>query len=434
MEEMNQLLRFHTLTVGLESRLSDRWRNSLRLSGTYAQTRLEVFGLMSYDEEPLIGHLRNQASFMANENLTVNLGADIRLINENLTVAMNTGQNMIVRDTMSDWMFGIVGGYVNVEWKPIERLLLVPGLRYDYFVELDYNGSLIPPFWDYGFMDNRRGLSGEPSLRISGRYQLRDDHTVKAAIGTYSQTPEPMGMVIHELIGEPTLPATKATHYVIGHEWQINDLLSLDVQTYFNRLWDIPRSYNSSIDFDPSLEVQKNYFSDGRGRNYGIEFMLRHSRSDRFFGWVSYTLSRSQTWSKVDGKYILSSRDEPHHLQLLGSWNLGNNWDAGIRTRFVSGRPTTPIVETIENVENKNIQPVYGIRNSERLDPFFQLDFRVDKRVIYNRWMLTYYVDLQNVLWPIYKSPELIFHNYNYTEIQKISMIPLISVGIRAEF
>jgi TonB family protein len=434
MDEMNTVLKFHTLTAGLESRLNDRWKNSLRLSGTYARMQLEMFGMMNFEEKPLFGHLRNQASYTASENMTVNIGADVRLINENLILATITGQNMIVRDTISNWLFGTVGGYVNVEWKPIDRLLLVPGLRYDYFVELDYDGSVVPPFWDYGFMDNRRGLSGEPSFRISGRYQLTDEHTLKAAVGTYSQTPEPMGMVIHELIGEPTLPATKATHYVIGHEWQISDLLSLDVQTYYNQLWDIPRSYNGNIDYDPNLEIQKNYFSDGRGRNYGLELMLRHSRSDKFFGWISYTLARSQTWSKVDGKYILSNRDEPHHLQLLGSWNLRNNWDAGVRTRFVSGKPTSPIIGTVEDVNNKTINPIYGERNSERLDPFFQLDFRVDKRVIYDKWMLTYYVDLQNMLWPIYKSPELVFYNYNYTESQKISMIPMVSVGVRVEF
>ena len=102
--------------------------------------------------------------------------------------------------------------------------------------------------------------------------------------------------------------------------------------------------------------------------------------------------------------------------------------------RFVSGKPTSPIIATVENENSKNIRPVYGERNTTRQDPFFQLDMRVDKKNIYNKFILTYYVDFQNLFWPLYKSPELTYYNYNYTEKQKISMIPLAAAGVRAEF
>jgi hypothetical protein len=228
------------------------------------------------------------------------------------------------------------------------------------------------------------------------------------------------------------MPTTKAAHYVAGFEWQITDLIGLDAQAYFNRIWDVARSY-SARDYDSTLQTQRRFFSDGLDRMYGLELMLRHSRSEKFFGWVSYTLSRSETWRNRDGKYITSSRDEPHNLQLLGSWRLKNNWEVGGRMRFVSGKPTSPIIATSENENGKRISPVYGERDS-RQDPFFQLDMRVDKKKIYDKFILTYYVDFQNLLWPLYKSPELTYYNYNYTEKQKISMIPLAAAGVRAEF
>jgi outer membrane receptor for ferrienterochelin and colicin len=341
---------------------------------------------------------------------------------------------MIVNETIKGNTYGMIGGYVNAEWRPIDKLLLIPGIRYDYFPELDYNGSLVPAFWDYGIIDNRRGGPGEPALRVSGRYDLTDEHTVKAAVGTYSQSPEPYGMVIHETYGEPDLAAVKATHYVLGHEWKISELWHLDAQGYYNYMWDVARSYNSRIDYDPARQVQRKYFSDGHNRNYGLELMLRHSRSEKFFGWISYTLSRSETWNYTEDKYVLSSNDEPHHLQLLGSWRFPKNWEFGVRTRFVSGKPTSPIIATVENESGKSTGAVYGERNTERNDPFFQVDLRVDKKKIYKKWIMTYYVDLQNVLWPIYKSPEFTYYNYNYTESRKISMIPLAAFGIRAEF
>ena len=415
-DEMTTMVMFHTLLAGLDSKIggADKLTNTLRVSGTYAATRMSLFGMASMEETPLIGHLRNQLGYEMNEKLTARVGADIELINENLTFAIITGQNMIIRDTLGNWLLGIIGGYMNFEWRPIDKLLLIPGARYDYYPELKH--------------------AGNASFRISGRYELNDAHTLKAAVGTYSQTPQPIGIVIHEQFGEPDLPPTKAAQHVIGHEWRITDLLSLDAQAYYNYMWDVPRSYNSRIDYDPSREIQARYFSDGLGRMYGIELMLRRARTENFFGWISYSLSRSEIWSKTEDKYILSNRDEPHHLQLMGSWKLGRGWDGGVRTRFVSGRPTSPIIGTTENENNKHISPVYGERNSERMDPFFQMDLRFDKKREYNKWTLTYYVDLQNVLWPLYKSPELTYYNYNYTEKQKISMIPMISTGIRAEF
>ncbi len=102
--------------------------------------------------------------------------------------------------------------------------------------------------------------------------------------------------------------------------------------------------------------------------------------------------------------------------------------------RFGRGKPASRIVATTENENTKRTSPVYCVGNTERQDPFLQLDMRVDKKHIYKKFILTYYVDFQNLLWPIYKSPELTYYNYNYTEKQKISMIPLAAAGVRAEF
>ena len=430
---LNFRLLFHTLTFGLDSRINDQWTNYLRLGGIHGTNAMSLFGAAKQEEVAYVTHLRNQVSFAANENITVNAGADVQLINENLILIIPSGQNMIMRDTTKNWWFGVVGGYTNVEWKPTEKLLLIPGIRYDYFPELDYKGSVVPAFWDYGIMNNRRGISGEPSFRVNGRYELTEGHIAKGALGSYSQTPQPLGQVIHPTWGEPDLPATKAAHYVAGYEWQISDILNLDAQTYLNRQWDVPRG-NDTLDYDPNLDIQKLYLPDGRRRSYGLELMLRHVRTERFFGWASYTLSRSERWDKGRERFVLAREDEPHHLQLLGSWSLQNDLDLGGRLRFVSGRPTTPVVGIIEDANSKRIRPIYGKPNSTRMDPFIQLDLRLDKKVIYNAWILSYYLDFQNVLWPIYKSPEFVFYNYNYTEKQTISMIPMMSFGVRAQF
>ncbi|MFP4164921.1 MAG: TonB family protein [Chitinispirillaceae bacterium] len=424
---------FHMLTVGLESELNDKWSNSLRLSGTYADSRFSAFGLVTADESARFGYLRNQLSFQANEKVKINAGADIELLNLDLYLTIPGADNLINRDTTEDWLFGVAGAYLNMEYKPIEKLQIIPGLRFDFYPELDYNGSVFPEFWPYESMEYRHRFSGEPALRMNARYEHSNEHIFKGAIGTYSQTPQPIGQVIHPTWGEPDMPATKSAQYVAGYEWYINDLVSLDMQTYLNRQWDIPRTA-SPLDYDPDASEQKLYYDDGKGRMYGLEVMLRHDQSEKFFGWLAYTLSRSERWDRALEEYVIFNQDETHHLQLLGSWHLDNDWDVGFRARYVTGKPTTPVKEIVEYENGNYIGTVPGEKNSDRLDPFFQLDLRIDKKWVFKKWMFSTYLDLQNIFWFYYKSPEFTTYNYNYKHKSTFAMPPLVSLGCKMEF
>ncbi|MFW5813716.1 MAG: TonB-dependent receptor domain-containing protein, partial [Fibrobacterota bacterium] len=425
-ENFTMKILFHMLTMGAESKIGDKWTNSLRLSGTYAKDRFSAFGLVIVEESSYMGHLRNQLSYKASDRVIVNAGLDMSLLNHNMVLIMPNARNVIVRDTTEDWLFGDIGAYLNMEYKPTKKFQLIPGIRYDYYPELDYRGSVVPEFWPYESFNNKRGKSGEPSLRVNARYEQSKEHVFKAAAGTYNQTPQPMGQVIHETWGEPDLPATKAAQYVAGYEYHLSDLVSLDMQTYYNRQWDIPRMGAGN--------ESKKYYSDGKGRMYGLEMMLRHDKSERFFGWLAYTLSRSERWDRDLDKYIVYGQDETHHIQLLGSWHLDRDWDLGFRARYVTGKPTTPVIGIEESEDGNYIYALYGERNSARYDPFFQIDLRADKKWIMDKWIFSTYLELQNVSWFFYKSPEFTSYNYNYKHKSVGSMIPLISLGFKSEF
>jgi hypothetical protein len=229
------------------------------------------------------------------------------------------------------------------------------------------------------------------------------------------------------------MPATKAAHYDAGHEWQITDLINSDIQFYFNRQWNIPEMIQGDQLSDITGE-QKKWSKNGLGRMWGMELMLRHLKSERFFGWVSYTLSRSERYNHTRKKWELFGDDETHNLQVLGSWHLKKEWDLGFRARFVSGKPTTPVIGREEIEEYNYIRPIYGKENSERVNPFFQLDIRIDKKYVFKKWMYSYYIDLQNVNWLFYKSPEMEDYNYDFTEKTTVSMPPIIGIGYKAEF
>jgi len=80
-----------------------------------------------------------------------------------------------------------------------------------------------------------------------------------------------------------------------------------------------------------------------------------------------------------------------------------------------------------------NYNPLFGAKYSDRLPPFVQLDLRVDKRWIFNRWMLNAYLDLENVF--NRANPEAMQYNYDYTKKQVREGLPLYPIiGLRGEF
>ncbi len=326
------------------------------------------------------------------------------------------------KDTNYD--YGTVSPWVQMIWQVSEPLLLVGGIRYDYYKELIHSGSILPEFGEYQFPNNS-GVSGDPSLRLAARYQLNDKHTIKAALGNYNQTPEPRIQSIDGKWGTPTLPTTKASHYTAGYEWQISDNLSLDVQGYYNNRWDIPQysySEDTDVDYDP-------YKPDTKGRSYGLEFFLRHLRSEHFAGWLSYTLSRSEESDSAD-VYEKMDYDQTHNLMVLGSWYLPKQWEFGAKLQLTSGALYTPLL----GVDPSDRSPIYGKENSERTSPACKLDLRVAKQLLSKRVTTSIYADVQNVLYPLYKTPEEKAYNYETGELEEYYMAPVPMLGVLVQF
>lgn len=430
---------FHMGLVGWDWTNGGALSNSLRYSLTRFDNSFSAFGYVKATNQSFDHHLRNEVSYTLSDALTFNAGADLYAFWLDMTLAIPGYNRVIVRDTVDNWLFGVLGGYVNAEWRPAPNLLLVPGVRYDYFPELDYRGARAPEFWDYESYNKTTRYSAEPSARLTARYDLAENHTVKGALGNYSQTPQPIGQAIMEGWGDPTLPATKAAQYVLGYEWQITDLIHADIQGYSNYRWSIPRigeSEDLEDNADPStIAVQDLWIADQEARMRGIELMLRHDQGERFFGWLAYTLSRSERRDPTTDGWVVFSEDETHHLQAVASWRLPKQWEAGVRMRYVTGKPTQPLLSKSEDETRNYIIPEFGdYSDDHRLEPFVQLDVRVDKKFVMDTWMLTLYLDIQNLSWLFYKSPEFVMWNDLYTEKSNVSSFILPAIGLTAEF
>ncbi|MBD3418808.1 MAG: TonB family protein [Chitinivibrionales bacterium] len=435
---INTELIFNMAILGWDVDLRDELTNRLRLSLGYQDVSLSAFGFFKNEVFSYQYYLRDQLSWEPSEQLAVNFGIDANYSPLDITLIFPDGENNFRKDTTENWGFSDIAAYVNFEWTLYDRLTLLPGIRYDYFDELRHNGSILPEFWEYENFDNRRGPSGEPSVRLTARYQVAENHIAKAALGSYSQTPQPEGQAIHPVWGNPNLPATKGAQGVVGHEWQISDLISSDLQLYYNTQWNVARTPTDQ-ELGPDV---KPFLGDGKSRMFGMEILLRHDQGTRFFGWLAYSLSRSLRWSFADNKYVLFGKDQTHNLILVGSWRLPANWEFGFKFQFTSGDPETPIIGYIYNENFHFNQTIDGERNSSRLAPTAQLDLRFDKKFIFKSWIYSIYVDFKNIGYFIYQSPQTTIYNdaepYDYINEkpnkQGIALPSYPSIGLKAEF
>ena len=292
------------------------------------------------------------------------------------------------------------------------KLVVSPQLRVDVLTQSAYGGT--PQASSHAFVEL------EP--RLSVRYQVLPWLAPKLAVGLYHQQP---GLFdISRVFGNPDLSPESAIHYVAGVDVDLTRTLHVEAEGFYKDLRNlIVRGENVG---DPLL------VNDGIGRVYGGEVLVRQELAHNFFGWISYTLSRSERRDHPDSAWRLFQYDQTHILTLVGSYVLPRGWQLGARFRYVTGNPITPVTAAYYDARNDRYDPIYGAVYSSRLGSFNELDLRVDKTWTYDRWKLSVYLDLQNVY--NRQNPEGLQYNFNYTQTQPQAGLPILPVfGVRGE-
>jgi hypothetical protein len=171
----------------------------------------------------------------------------------------------------------------------------------------------------------------------------------------------------------------RSTQSSLGVTTKLGAAAELDVTGFYQQLQvtDLRSTLSADFRVQDFLEMRP-------GRGYGVELLLRRPDSERLHGWLAYTLSRSER--QVDGVWGASDWDQRHILNLLASYRLGRGYSVGGRIHYNSGRPfAVALPGNSSEVEYR------------RLPPFYQLDLRADRRMVFDRFTLTAYVELGNI-------------------------------------
>ena len=301
--------------------------------------------------------------------------------------------------------------YLEGVWQATGRLQVIPGLRADYF-------------------DGQR-TTFDPRLGL--RLTVAPRTTLVGGVGLFHQ-PSPAPYSTPGL-GNPDLRPQQALHISLGIEsapFARLPSLTGKLTFFYKQLWYLAAPTTDEIQRGGQV-VPEIYNDEGIGRVYGMELLIRQSLSRYLFGWIAYTLLRSERQDYPGGPWRPFEWDQTHILAVILSARLPWDIDAGFRLRYATGNPQTPIVGSYFASDYDTYIPVSGAPYSTRQAAFIQLDLRVDKKFTFRSWYFAVYIDIENAT--NRANPETYAYSYDYQQRATVTGLPIIpSLGLKGAF
>ena len=254
-------------------------------------------------------------------------------------------------------------GFAQYQWRLGDSVVLEPGAR---------------------FSRNKYLKETRLEPRIRASWQASGKLKISANYGKYHQLPFVDEIV--PVIGNVELGSPEATHYVLGGEYRFNDTWTLNTDLYYKDLDNLV----------VNVDDDRNYINAARGKAWGAELLLRRHLTDRWYGWASFSYTKSKRTNTLNGESFAADHDTPLVANLVLNYQL-RNWNFSARWNLRSGNPYTPITGNRENPDFPgSFLPTYGELNSKRASAFHRLDLRAERNFDRGRLQGSWYVDVIN--------------------------------------
>ncbi len=290
-----------------------------------------------------------------------------------------------------------IGGYISYKMKR-GKWVLEPSFRAQFYASL-------PEF------------SPEPRLGI--KYNITDKLRAKAAAGLYSQNligTSSQQDVVNLFNGFLTAPDNiqeefvqkdgttrevthalqKATHYILGMEYDIVSGLHVELEGYYKDFLQLTKiNHNKVFPDEPAYsdrppELREDFIVQ-EGEAMGLDLSGKY-RSERLRIRAVYSLMKVTRWDGIQSYAPVF--DRRHSVNLLGTYRFGSNkqWEISGRWNYGSGFPFTRNQGyyerfDLQNSEHFNYQNgngdlgiVYEDINQGRLPPYHRLDLSIKRK------------------------------------------------------
>lgn len=340
-----------------------------------------------------------------------------------------------------------LSGYLKYKWT-IGNLIIDPGFRMQYYASL---GTMSP----------------EPRLGL--KYNANDRLRFKAAAGMYSQNlisanserdvvnifngflsgPENLQDSVYFENGNTKLRThelQKASHAVLGFEYDITQKLDINVEGYykwFTQLSNINRNkiFEDNGDNANRPDLLKKDFIIETGNAYGFDVVAKYEFK-RVYLWAVYSWMMSGRYDGVQAYPPIF--DRRHNINLVSNYRFGKNldWELSVRWNYGSGLPFTQTqgfyeqftfsdgINTDYTSENGQLGIYYGDLNAGRLPSYHRMDLNISKKILLSE---NAELEINAGATNIYNRANIFyFDRINYERVDQLPILP--SVGVSCTF
>ena len=291
-------------------------------------------------------------------------------------------------DTDLDDSYGLEGAaYISNEQKLTSRWSLNYGFRFTSFSALgpgdvytyDAEGN-VADTTTYGsgeFIKNYGGI--EP--RFSTTYILGQSNSIKAS---YARNNQYIHLLSNSTATTPTdiwIPSSinvrpqTSDQFALGYYQNFdNNQYEFSAEVYYKDMRNV-------IDYKAGAELNLNATVEGDlvfgdGRAYGLELFFK-KRTEKFTGWVSYTLSRSENqFDEINnGEWYRARQDRTHDLSLVGMYSLSDRVKLSASWVYYTGNAVT--FPSGKYMIDGQVVSYYTERNAYRMPDYHRLDLGV---------------------------------------------------------
>jgi hypothetical protein len=229
---------------------------------------------------------------------------------------------------------------------------------------------------------------GAPDIRISARYLLSDDMSLKAGYNTLHQ-------YIHLLSNSTSISPTDVYKLSdpnikpeLGDQVSFGifknaaaNTLEFSLEVYYKRLRNY-LDYKSGAVLLLNEHIEQDVINT-QGKAYGAEFLIKKT-AGKVNGWISYTYSR--TFLRQDdphagefingGAYYPANYDKPNVVNFNGNYRFTHRYSVSLIMAYSTGRPITLPVAKYYYAGSERV--FYSDRNVYRIPDYFRTDFSIN--------------------------------------------------------
>ena len=257
--------------------------------------------------------------------------------------------------------------FASDNWTISEKLSLEGGIRLSGFT------ALTPDSFYFG-----------PEFRLSGKYALRDNFSLKGGFNTMRQcihlisNTSSISPMDTWKLSDADIKPTTGWQGAAGLYWtHLSTGVDLSAEAYYKKT-------SNHLDYKAGavLSMNENLAEDLApvySKSYGIELMVKKTTGS-LTGWLSYSYSRAMFQEMEDrgnetiafGKWYNAPYDKPHEVKLVGNYAFTHRYSVSVNVDYSTGRPVTVPIGSYLYGDAWRL--AYSDRNSYRIPDYFRTD------------------------------------------------------------